>query len=65
MAKLILKWLANAGSALQSPFEPGRDYVRPMPGDGRKDLARISSDMRKVGQDMRKAARAELQRHGK
>jgi hypothetical protein len=65
MSKLIFRWLANAGTALQWPMDPGRDYVRPRRGDQARDLDRVVGDMAKIGGDLRKTATNELARHGK
>ncbi len=50
----IMRFLARSGVALTNPFHQQRNYIRPRSGDASKDFARISGDMRHVGNDLRK-----------
>jgi hypothetical protein len=65
MAEILLRALARAGRSINNPFAMGGAYVLPKQGDAQKDFGRISGDMRRVGEDLKKTAEKALKQHGK
>lgn len=63
MAKL-LKFLASKGIVIQNPIGNDSSYRIPQKGDARNDFLNISSDMKKVGQDLRSSLNRELNKYG-
>lgn len=61
----LLRMLARSGIAVGNPFHPKRQYIRPRPGDARKDFARVAGDMQLIDRDLRRVLKKELQQqHG-
>ncbi len=60
---LPIRILLRASRAVHNPFERSRPYQVPRRGDAANDFARISSDMRRVGTDLRQVAEKELSQH--
>lgn len=61
--KRLIHWLKRAGETVQNPFS-ARPYLRPQRGDAANDFTRLTGDMRKVGNDLRKVSRRELRQYG-
>lgn len=48
----LLKMLARSGVVLGNPFHAKRHYIRPRPGDARRDFAQVAQAMRSVDRDL-------------
>ena len=60
---LPIRMLLRASRTVHNPFDRSRPYQVPRRGDAASDFARISSDMRVIGTDLRKVAEKELRQH--
>lgn len=60
----IIRFLIRSGTSVHNPFHPARSYVRPKQGDGARDYFRVSSDMRRISDDLRKVTKRELSNYG-
>jgi hypothetical protein len=63
MSELILKVLRQAGRAIHNPFAMNNGYILPRHGDTQSDAIKLSGDMRVIGNDLKKTATQELNRH--
>lgn len=61
----ILRMLARSGIVIGNPFHQKRHYIRPRPGDGARDFAKIAGDMRAVDQNLRRVLARNMDTHGK
>lgn len=59
----IMRFLARSGAAITNPFHPQRNYIRPRAGDASRDFGKISGDMRRVGEDLRKVTLKECAKY--
>jgi hypothetical protein len=56
----LIRMLTRAGIVVDNPFHARRQYIRPRPGDAKRDFARVAGDMRMVDRDLRRVAKREL-----
>ena len=61
----LFQYLAKFRFNMPNLFAQSREYIQPCQGDAHNDFGKVVSDMRSVGDDLRKVSEKELARYVK